>query len=475
VSFYSVNSFAKPVSWSAAEGNCDAASGLQCKVGKAVFCNKKTADSENCGINTPTINKGDLEQMKAQAFKACNDRFKQAQSCTQGISKDVLPSLGLNGTKDICDTYKSETDRAKAVNLVVAGKCRGTAAACIEVCKDVIDQLVKADTSPTRPSAIDMGAMGVGSLQGLQQSCQGMLSGVVIPLEGQAGTDDSAAGVGKICSNESSEGPGKDGKGGDSKDGSGKKDSNQAKSATGSNGLGGLNPQSLMQLMQAMNQNQNEDQTQPEQPAFQDCSANPNIAGCMQAQSLPQSWNQAAGETSSSSTDNSGGDFNTPDIGGMQPSSLNPQQQQYGTPATTASIPNGGGQMLGGGGSSSASLGGAQPASYGGGGGKKVEVQTGGGGGGYSQTAAGMNMKNGESGGGYTYGGRGTESGDSNFDLSSFLPGGKHDPFKGRSLAGTASGTGNFQIQSKDVNLFSRISERIKSRCAQGLLRDCIP
>jgi hypothetical protein len=196
----------------------------------------------------------------------------------------------------------------------------------------------------------------------------------------------------------------------------------------------------------------------------------------MQTASLPQSWNQATGETSTSSADDSGGEFNPADIGGMQPASTaDQQQQQFGTPMTNAAVPNGGGQMLGGGGSSPASLGGAQPANYGGSHGKKVEVQTGSGGGGYSQTAANMNLKNGESGGGYTYGGRNGSGNESNFDLSSFLPGGKHDPFKGRNVAGKISGTGNFQIQSKDVNLFSRISERIKSRCAQGLLRDCIP
>lgn len=85
-----------------------------------------------------------------------------------------------------------------------------------------------------------------------------------------------------------------------------------------------------------------------------------------------------------------------------------------------------------------------------------------------------MNMKNGEAGGGYTYG-QGNPYGhdDAGLDLSQFLPGGKQDPT--RKLAGMASGGGNFQIQSKEVNIWSRISERIKARCSQGLLRDCIP
>ena len=77
-------------------------------------------------------------------------------------------------------------------------------------------------------------------------------------------------------------------------------------------------------------------------------------------------------------------------------------------------------------------------------------------------------MKNGESGGsGYNYGGMQADG----LDLREFLPGGSKDPT--RKVAG-GSAT-NFQIQSRDVNIWARISERIKSRCSQGLLRDCIP
>jgi hypothetical protein len=86
--------------------------------------------------------------------------------------------------------------------------------------------------------------------------------------------------------------------------------------------------------------------------------------------------------------------------------------------------------------------------------------------------AANMNMKNGESGGGYSYGQGGYGQEEPGLDLSQFLPGGKQDPT--RKIAGIAESV-NFQIQSKDVNIWSRISERIKARCSQGLLRDCIP
>lgn len=374
----------------------------------------------------------------------CAAAATAATTNCQSKTLQAPPAAKDGGTKEICEQYNSEVLNAQSQNEYQAGRCRAAIANCRATCasENPRDNIVKCENLRKNAEMLEnqMRELELGSLKAMD------------------------------CSKFSSADPGSS-SGGDS---TGKKDSSQAKS-TSSNPLGGLNPQALMQLMQAMNQNQ-EDPTQAQPPAFQDCSANPNIAGCVQPASLPQSWNQAAGAASASDTDNSGGEFNPADISGMQPASANDQQQrQFGTPATTASVPNGGGQMLGGGGGGSpASLGGAQPASYGGNPSKKVEVQTGSGGGGYSQTAAGMNLKNGEGGGGYTYGGRNPSS-DSNFDLSSFLPGGKHDPFKGRNVAGTASGTGNFQIQSKDVNLFSRISERIKSRCAQGLLRDCIP
>jgi hypothetical protein len=403
------------------------------------------ADVPSCVVSSP--NPSGMDDDSKQ--KTCGATVTEANTNCQSRALRPPPAVKDGGTKEICEQYNSEVLNAQAQNEYQAGRCRAAIANCLATCGNL----------RTNPEALYNSNIAkckdlVKNAETLEKQMEELKTGSIKAMD---------------CSKLASADPQS---GGDS---TGKKDSSQAKSSTGSNPLGGLNPQSLMQLMQAMNQNQ-EDPAQAQPPAFQDCSANPNIAGCMQTASLPQSWNQAAGATSASSTDDSGGEFNPADVSGMQPASVNDQQQrQFGTPATTAAVPNGGGQMLGGGGSGSpAALGGAQPANYGGSPGKKVEVQTSGGGGGYSQTAANMNLKNGEGGGGYTYGGRNPSS-DSNFDLSSFLPGGKHDPFKGRNVAGAASGTGNFQIQSKDVNLFSRISERIKSRCAQGLLRDCIP
>jgi hypothetical protein len=404
-------------------------------------------DVPSCEVSPPNPTGMDDDSKQ----KTCGATVAEANASCQSKTLRAPPTVKDGGTREICEQYNTEVLNAQSQNEYQAGRCRAAIANCLATCTQL-----RSNPEPLYNGNIDKCKDLVKNAETLEKQMEALANGSLKAMD---------------CSKLSSADTGSSSGSGDS---TGKKDSSQAKS-TSSNPLGGLNPQALMQLMQAMNQNQ-EDPTQAQPPAFQDCSANPSIAGCVQPASLPQSWNQTTGATSASDTDNSGGEFNPADISGMQPASVNDQQQrQFGTPATTASVPNGGGQMLGGGGGgSSASLGGAQPASYGGNPSKKVEVQTGSGGGGYSQTAAGMNLKNGEGGGGYTYGGRNPSS-DSNFDLSSFLPGGKHDPFKGRNVAGTASGTGNFQIQSKDVNLFSRISERIKSRCAQGLLRDCIP
>ncbi len=244
--------------------------------------------------------------------------------------------------------------------------------------------------------------------------------------------------------------------------------------ASSSGGMGGMNPMAMMQMMQQMmKQNETQPTAETPLPALQDCTQNPAIAGCAQV-AAANAWTNQSVSGSSSQPEDSSGSFNPADASSMTPQSVEQAAAQMGAAVTNSGVPNGGGGMPGGGGGGAASLG-SSGATGGGavpGGGKKIEFQGERGGGGYSSTAAGMNMKSGESGGGYSYGGGYAHNSEDNLDLSAFLPGGKQDPT--RKLAG-ASSTGNFQIQSKDVNLFSRISERIKSRCAQGLLRDCIP
>ena len=245
-----------------------------------------------------------------------------------------------------------------------------------------------------------------------------------------------------------------------------------------------MNPQMLMGLAQAamalMNQQNQQPQQQPQavNPALDpvDCGVNPTLAGCpTPAASGSDSWNAKTAALESASTSDSSGGFNPADDSAMSPASAdgNADPRAAGTPPTVGSVPNGGGGMPGGGGGAPASLGGG-----GGGGGAAGKTNTdvlqgfGGSGGGMGAMAANMNMKNGESGGGYSYGQGGYGQDEPGLDLSQFLPGGRQDPT--RKIAGIAE-SANFQIQSKEVNIWSRISERIKARCSQGLLRDCIP
>ncbi len=131
---------------------------------------------------------------------------------------------------------------------------------------------------------------------------------------------------------------------------------------------------------------------------------------------------------------------------------------------TIASVPGGGGFSGGGGGGQGASLAAvappaaAPPA-------KSFNLGNESGGGGYSQQAA-LNPGEGFSG----YGGGREPASESGLDWSQFLPGHSKDPRKLAGLAHAESG-----INSKDVNIWTMISEHIRARCSQGLLRDCIP
>ncbi len=196
----------------------------------------------------------------------------------------------------------------------------------------------------------------------------------------------------------------------------------------------------------------------------------------MYSASKSDSWNQQSGTAEARRDPENSSGFNLPDGNDTyRPASTGADTSlAKGQPPSVNSVPNGGGGIPGGGGGGAASLGGG---GGGGGGaqlGSKADVLhglSGGAGGSYSATNAAMNMKSGESGG-YTYGG-GPNFDDTQMNLADFLPGGKQDPTK-RNIAGVAGGS-NFQIQAKDVNIWHRISERIRARCSQGLLRDCVP
>jgi len=202
-----------------------------------------------------------------------------------------------------------------------------------------------------------------------------------------------------------------------------------------------------------------------------DCSVNPALAGCSSAQVPQSTWaqqNAFSGEASESGAD---GSFNLPN--GMAGGSSSPQLAggARGTPIQAAAVPNGGGGGIPGSGGSmaAASLGGGAPAApAAASGSSKVNISEGGRSG-YSQMAANMNLQPATAG---TISGTNSDgSMAANMDLSQFLPGGPKDPARG--LASVANSPN--QIQPASVNIFARMSARIRSRCAQGLLRDCGP
>jgi hypothetical protein len=140
-----------------------------------------------------------------------------------------------------------------------------------------------------------------------------------------------------------------------------------------------------------------------------------------------------------------------------------------GTPSVTTAVPNGGGGGIpGGGGGGTASMGGPS------GGGAKldhktIEVGTGSAGA-IGGTGSGK-LQNGSEGGGWTGGhSGGLEDG---LNLADYLPNGRLDPVK-RGIAGSMDSS-HQQIQPQSVDIWKRMSEHFRSRCNQGLLRDCGP
>lgn len=465
------------VPWSYVEDSCGWSTGDKgaiCKIGKSVYCGSET--SGDCSYNrySGLPNESDKAKKLAASVRICEQAAVDAISgCTTDRSGASLKGLDSGGDiKQICKDFETGADKAKNVNILVAGQCRGKIAICKVTCDSIKRDLAGAGYTPTE--------VGSTSIEKALSSCAGLKASAASSLEASVGTTADASAIAAYCGKqvEDKSPGGKDGPGGGGKDtpgGGGKTDA--TKNASNSNPMGGMNPMQLMSLAQQLMKQNEDPEDEMQEPEMQDCSSNPALAGCTVQTASVQSWNQPTGEAGTAKdSDEGSGTSNPADISGAQTASLGPQAGQVGTPPTYQGISNGGGQMLGGGGGGGpASLGGGGGGGGAAGGGKKVEITTGGGGGGFSQQAANMKMTNGEGGGGYNYGGRNPSGVDNGFNLSEFLPGGAKDPFKGRAIAGSMSGTNNFQIQSKEVNLFSRISERIKSRCAQGLLRDCIP
>jgi len=251
----------------------------------------------------------------------------------------------------------------------------------------------------------------------------------------------------------------------------------------------------LQQLAQALqNMPQPQPQTPPTQPQTPDMSAS-NCSGANMvgpgcgagvATASPQTFPRPAVTGGFQTADASAKGFNpgdtstTPGPQGIPPVNSNNQNQLQPLGATVVANNTGGNipQSNGGGGGAPASSGGGIMASLA----KPFrEIMGGltsygsGSGGSYGTTnehlslaAGGVNVGY----GGYTKGGD-----EEQLKLADFLPNGARAPAAVKNAFGIGGyGSGKTeQIQSSRVNIWNRISDHFKSRCAQGLLRDCFP
>ena len=414
------------------------------------------------------------QQMESRVSQCCVQDAGSAagQSCqisgaaTQAYARNVKRVAQKNTQQTInqgADETEGLSSDAALTGAGVAGACYGRSEFCATKCEEVRKQFTqKLGSCPNGACTEDM----LEPLDKVVQSCrslQGQADAVSSNVGDLMKTSQEAGGIGQQT--ESGGAPG----------------SGSQQPGAGS-GMGGMNPMSMLgPLMQALGGQKNQQQQQQPQMMPQqamgtgldqvDCNVNPNMPGCP-ASGL-QNVYKPRGDSGMSAPGSDGGSFN---IGSDDLSSQSvdgTMDTAQGTPQTVNAIPNGGGSMPGGGGGGAASLGG------GGGGsgaatGSKTDILHGErSGGGYGSVAEGMNMQSGDSGG-YSYGGGGSgSSGYEGMDLSQYLPGGRHDP--GRRLAGFGGGGINSQILSRDVNIWNRISDRIRNRCNQGLLRDCSP
>ncbi len=257
-------------------------------------------------------------------------------------------------------------------------------------------------------------------------------------------------------------------------------------------GLGGMNPMSGSSDRGAAgadsNQNSNDPygcQANPSSAACQQCSSDPSSPACQALAAQAQSGGQADFSGGDSSTGrNNKNQFNVANessFGGGAEAFTGADPGAIGTPAKNGTIANnaGGGIPGSGGSGSPASLGGRGGGSGGGGAADSPAdiLQGFSGGGGYSSPAGGGSGlddgsgdgERGRRGFGANAGLRGPASTKSGEDLRRFLPGGSLDP--SRRIGGYKFLGG--QINSKFVNMFERISERMQEKCKLGHLLGC--
>lgn len=443
-----------------------------CELAKPIFCDG--AGGKSCFLPRKSIGatKGspDKPQRVEEALKDCRETVTVAKNSCADKGPDVDFSNDVNGrTRAICEKMAADATTARTANMTIAGTCDAKKEICRTRCSNYMNEAKGIDEGDIT-AAIQEFEKAYGECDKLSDEKPRQMAQQLTKVIGES----------NVCAGKASDGGGGNqaGGGGDpagggdgiADPGGGAVNDGQVQSAGGM----GMNPAMLQGLMGAMQQMMQPKPEEPVPPQL-NCEQNPNLSICSpNAKAAAESWNDDSASLQAQGDSSGGGGFNVPDLG----DSYMPQSESFNTgkiadPMTATAVPNGGGGGIpGGGGSAQLGAGGATTGSFG------IKTNTDilqgerSGGGGYGQMAAGMQMKTGESGG-YNYGGGGAGSGYENLNLGDYLPGGKNDPRRGLAAAGAARiGNG---INSKDVNIFNRISERLKARCSAGLLRDCVP
>lgn len=206
-------------------------------------------------------------------------------------------------------------------------------------------------------------------------------------------------------------------------------------------------------------------------PRCRDCSdpANASNPACRNPDNGDGNNRPPANVSTTASMGENPNAFNTFDLGDGNPSQQGPQfgASNRNQASTSKGVPNNGGGFAGGTGAGSFGGGGGSPASAAGGGYNTDVLQDARGGSGFSSNPGGGFVS--ASGGFSGYGGpeRRTRS---SFDLKQFLPGGKKDPT--RRLAGMA-GASMTEIGPSHIDIWTRMSNRVKEICKLNRLYDC--
>lgn len=410
----------------------------------AYGANKLDEWIKQCGLGQERMNRCCVES--SEGMSACLKEI--------GASVDLVDPGGGDKMKMLCDKAGVDMDAVAKANAAVAGTCISRGYIWSTGCNDTLPEIKKLDVAPSYTTEI----RGFNSCTPL--SATEIKKQVASLLEESKVAKDCS---GKVTNPDDPDKPIADNPPGTTTPET--PNNPQQPDAGGGGGMEALS--AVMPMLADMMKGQGEeDKTEDKIKEIQfentECEEGDAKCAAQKVADLAPNTPEASRLTASATPS-----FNPADL-----PNVNGAFGDVGKAADPAGpgavVPNGGGSMPGGGGGGGggAMPGGPRAQSAG----ANTDVMHGfQGGGGYSAMNAAMTMTPTSTGG---FRGYGSGSDSQGVDLSQFLPNGAKDPNK--KLAGLRDPKVT-DIQGKDVNMFNRVSERIQSRCAQGLLRDCIP